>query len=338
MGSAGVRAVSLCDSNLVDLVGRFFVPLVVEYNFRMAPLMPARGTMGKRLQNALTEHFRTSNVLLETYVLDSEGRFLDIAKPMGPTNDVMLEQARVAILRYGLDPGPPVASYHSTSHVPEAAVQLRAVVRYTDPNPLPVLQALSPLTTIPGYGLHPPALLAGTRDWITLTEAQSQKLTPSGPVHEGSTFDVADDVARTVLSHLRPDPSLMEADSDERAIHRVQAASLQGTVIAASGDTARATLRGALDMFHPGFRPENVANAPSDKNRLTYSIVGYMEWNVRTHAITKISITTQDGCYASPDGAHRIGVEACAYLVPIEKESQGQGQGEGHGSTPGGRR
>lgn len=319
MGSAGIRAVSLCDKDLIDRLNHYFVPLVVELNYRITSLNPIDTPSGRQMIETFAPYFRRRPALLQTFVMTSDGKVVNVAEPMGQTADVISNQTAAAIRELGLKPGESIAPYVSNAHDPNASLQLRVVIRYNDSNVISELRQLHPLSNTPGYNVYPAALTAATRDWVSLTPEQCAQMLPVAGAGVGTAFDVSDGVARTVLSHFRPEPSLMEPDGDTKAIARVQKASLRGTVTSVSGDTARAELRGRLEMYQPGLRPESAGESPSDKNRVALDVVGYVDWNPKTRAITHLSMSTANATYTGYDGKPTLGYQGVAYLVPVER-------------------
>jgi len=320
MGSAGIRAVSLCDNSLIEKINRHFVPLVLEMNYRARVLASSRSPEGQRLIASIERHFGPRDALLQTFVVSSAGAILDGASPMGPSKTVISAQVDDAIQRLHLAPGPPVANYKSNSHSASASVELRLVLRYASETDIAQLIKLHPLTFLnPAYHLYPAALHTPVRDWITLTEEQCAKLLPPDGLSVGGAYVIDDILARAVLSHFRPEPALMEPDGDAKAVARVTAARLSATVVSLDASSGRVSLAGSLEMYHPGLRPESVGPSPSDQNQVRAEITGYLEWDRATRRIKRCALATRNATYSSP-AKDQVRFEAVAYRVGASGE------------------
>lgn len=307
MGSAGVRAVSLCEPQLIEKVNRFFIPLVLEIDHSPHIVASSRTAQGQQLLRTIDDIYARGNSLLRTIVVTPEGRIADLVEPMARPLAIATE-VDGAISKLHLEPGLKLTTYQSSARRPDAALELRVVLRYTDPDFIarlteklhPYCGDFRPDTT----SLGPP-----TRDWITLSADACRQLLPPTGLSAGDAYRIDDDVTKSMLVHFRPEPALMMARSDEQARSRVRRAQLVATVCAGN----RARLEGELEMVHPGLRPDRAPEAPSDGNVVKMSVAGWLEWDPASQRITHLSLATRRAVYCAATGGE-VHYEGVAYV------------------------
>lgn len=313
MGSAGVRAVSLCQPEVVDKIAHYFVPLVLESDHQDRFTASSSTPAGQKLLQDLSKMYHRSNSLLATIVVLPDGRIYERGDPMQRPADLGEELDR-AIASLHLKQGKCLTNYRTNARRADTALLLRVVLRYTG---LDFGQRLNRFVH-PYSGAYPvsyTSVSAPTCDWIVLSKQDCGLLLPPPEAAVGHRYALPDVLARSMLVHFRPEPALMMSQGDQRALQRVRSARLEAVVCA----PGRVLLQGHLHMVHPGLRPESDCAAPSDNNLVDFSVRGWLVWDSKTREVTALSLATVDAINRGSQGGE-VFYQGVAYSDDVTQE------------------
>jgi hypothetical protein len=297
-----MRAGPLSDAKVIELLNAYFVPVYVSNDEVPgdAEAVKAEKAERDRVLRAFLDA-RMSAGSVHVYVLTADSRPVgsihvahagDRDGGTGPTRTQRLLEQAVADLKP--EKGKPVVKPAAQSAAPKApadALVLHLTARK--------LAAKGSWNEFP------------SEDWVVLRPAQWRKLLPPGDVKVGSTWDIDQDVASPVLTRFYPQTEVCTAKESELLSatgsykHRLEEASLKGTVIAVEKDVVRARLDGrskVLHQFYPNHRsPPTVSTA---------NVIGYLEFDAGGQAVRSLRLLSDQGKF------EKLGLGVAVRSVP----------------------
>lgn len=132
-----------------------------------------------------------------------------------------------------------------------------------------------------------------SENWIVLKRADVTKLLPADDATKAWDIDAAS--ATKILTHFYPQVETCDfarettADSPHR--HRIEQVALRGKIVSREGGRARARLDGTVRLKHT-FYPGR-----DDNNFATATVVGYLDFDVKTRSLTTFRLVTTTATY-----------------------------------------
>jgi hypothetical protein len=132
-----------------------------------------------------------------------------------------------------------------------------------------------------------------SENWIVLKPADAAKLLPADEASKA--WDIDASTATKILTHFYPQVETCDyarettADSPHR--HRVEQVALRGKIVSNEGGRARARLDGSIRFKHT-FYPGR-----DDNNFATSTVVGYLDFDVKTRALATLRLVTTTATY-----------------------------------------
>jgi hypothetical protein len=303
-----MRASSLSNAKVIDLLNRYFVPVHVD------------GVYIKENASVPVEEKKAYQAVFQQfYQMNKENRAA--GKP---------EFSVGSVHAYVLAPeGKPMASLHVAEAKPDAVADMlqRAVKTLKTPAGKPLIQpcpqSAPPKTDADGLVLHlvarylVPRGQANARkdvdddfvpiqatlgqqqsgqwnalpseEWIVLGKAQWPKLLPtlSGKkVAVGTSWDIDKEVAEQLLTRFYP-----TTENNDLSKNRIDRQALKATVVSIKDGVVRAQIEGDLKMkhyFYPG---------KDDKNFVEATVVGYIDFALDGSRILTLRLITDRASY-----------------------------------------
>jgi hypothetical protein len=286
-----MRAVSLSDTRVIDLLNRYFVPVYTsneDYAEKGGAPPEEKAQLNRIREEGYARKLSVGTV--HAYVLTPDGHTLDslhVAQAYQP--DRLAAMLRRAVLKLGTAPGPPVlapAPQDAVQPKPDALLlhlTARYLARRGDDYVL-TTSATANWNAFPG------------EDWISLERAQWVKLLPPEEARVGTSWEVDRDVTALLLTHFYP-----PTENNDLATNRLEKQSLRGVVVARENGGMRVRLEGALTLKHPFYHKD-------DKNVAEASFVGFLEYREDTKRIGFVRLVTEEAVYGEPGAGQPYGV------------------------------
>lgn len=300
-----MRASSLSNSQVIDLLNHCFIPVHVDGVY-----YETRGMVPAAEKAAYEGVFRAFYRLNETrkaagepplsvgtvhaYVLTPDGKPFDslhVGEAKPERVRAMLEHA-VQTLK--VPAGQPVVKPAPQSPAPRVAddtLLLHLTARYLVPRGQDearkdVDDDLVPMAPTLGTARSGQWTALPSEDWIELKPADWRKLLPTGPVHVGSSWTLDREVTAQLLTRFYP-----TTENNDLATNRIDEQGLRATVLSLEGGLVRTRLDGRLKMRHH-FYP----NRPDDK-RVEATLVGYLDFRLDSPRIQTLRLVTDRATY-----------------------------------------
>jgi hypothetical protein len=315
-----MRASSLSNTKVIDLLNHYFVPVNVDGVYLKANAGVAREEkaafisvvqqfyqLNKENRAAGKPEKAVGSVCL--YVLTPEGRALDSltigeAQP-GKVAELLTRAIRTLKTPEGkalIQPAPQAAAPRASAD----SLVLHLVARYLVPRGQPnarkdVDDDFVPVQAALGEERSGQWSALPSEDWIVFQKPQWTKLLPSGKVTVGTSWDVDKELARELLVRFYP-----TAENNDLSTNRLERLGLHVTVVSISKGVARARLTGELKMkhmFYPG------RNDPT--NLVEANVVGYLDFAVDGSRILTVRLITDRASYGNgPFSRFGVAVES----------------------------
>jgi hypothetical protein len=300
-----MRASSLSNAKVIDLLNHYFVPVQADGVFyKHHSSVPAEEKAAFR--RIFEEFYRLDREkrqagkpglsvgTVHAYILTPDGKPFDSlhaaeAKPERVT--AMLERA---IQTLKVEQGQPVVEPAAQSRAPIAKADsliLHLTARYLAPRNQPDTRKVGADEFVP---MHPP--LGTTKangwsavpaeDWIVLERAEWMKLLPSGRVAAGDSWDLDREVAAKLLKRFYP-----ASENNDLATNRIDRQSLKATVVSIKDGVLQARIEGILKMKHD-FYPRR-----PDDNFVDATILGFVEFEQEKPRIRSLLLATEKAVY-----------------------------------------
>jgi hypothetical protein len=303
-----MRASSLSNARVIDLLNHHFVPAHVDGTFyQKNESVPAdeKAAFQRVFQDLhrLNEKNRAEGKpalsvgTVHAYVLAPDGKplaSLHVAEAGPEQVTAMLEKAVEALK---VPKGEPVAKPVPLSAPPKAkadALVLHLTARYLVAKNDPAARKdvddeLVPLAPSLGGAKSGQWSALPSEDWIVLDRADWQKLLPAGAVKVGDTWDADRDVTARLLTRFYP-----TTENNDLTTNRIDKQSLRGTVESVADGFVRARLEGGLKMKHT-FYPRR-----DDDNAVEATLLGYVVFAADGRSAPTLRLVTEKATYGGP--------------------------------------
>ncbi len=265
-----MRAGPLSNTNIIALLNHYFVPVYVV-NEDYARKGPAPAEEKAELQAVFKEGYATKKSVgtVHVYILNPEGRLVDSVHVAEAAKPKTLEATlRKAIADLKLKRGDPVVKPHPQSTAPTCdadSLVLHLVSRSVD--------GRGAWTDFP------------VEDWIVLSPAEQKALMPPGELQRDSSWTPDSDALKKLLTHFYP-----ATENNDVKKNRFDELSATGRIAELGNGKARARLAGKFKLAHSFYHRDDGKNVEAE-------FIGFAEFDVDTHKITDLQITTRDASY-----------------------------------------
>lgn len=281
-----MRASSLSNDKVIDLLNHFFVPVYLSNeDFAKGGCAPAEER--KELQRIFRETLdaKRSAGSVHVYILSPDGKSHD---SMHVANAAKVEKLapmlQAAVSNHKLDAGrtlfPPGPQSRSPKAPPGSLVLhlvARNVVKKGD-ELVPTTTNLGETRSI-GWGAYP------SEDWIVLTRDEAASLLPGDKVEKGTSWQFDADLAARFLTHFYP-----TTENNDVEKNKIRKQELKGTLVSVENGVARARLTGHLTMEHWFYHK---ADGKTVDTRLT----GYLDFEPATGRVRALRLITEEATY-----------------------------------------
>jgi hypothetical protein len=282
-----VRAVSLSHTRVIELLNRYFVPVYLsneEYTATGAAPTAEKAELRRILREGHAAGLSVGSV--HVYILTPDGRPLDslhTAEAARPERLIGLLEHSVQRLRP--KGGAPVVQPCAPPppRTGRDTLLLHLTARY--------LERKGDTLALTGEDAGGNWSALPSEDWISLPRTQCQRLLPARRARVGQTWEIAPEVATTLMTHFYP-----PTENWDLATHRMQEQVLTGRVVGIQGDRVRARLEGRLWMTHPFYHQP-------DPNFVEATLVGYLEFDRAKQQIHSLRLVTDEATYRRPGAA-----------------------------------
>jgi hypothetical protein len=319
-----MRASSLSNPQIIDLLNRYFIPVHVDGVY-----YENKGTVPEAEKAAYEGVFRAFYRLNETrqaagqrplsvgtvhaYVLTPDGQPLDSLHVGEARPERVRSMLERAVQTLKVPAGKPVVKLAPQSPAPrptDGSLVLHLTARYLVPHGQAegrkdVADEEVPLAPTLGTARSGQWNALPSEDWIELKPADWHKLLPAGPVHVGSSWELDRAVTAQLLTRFYP-----TTENNDLTTNRFEEQSIRATIRSIQGGVVRARLDGRLKMRHC-FYPNR-----QDDNRVAATLVGYLDFRPDEPRIETLRLVTDRATYGNPSS--RFGV--ALYSLPIRGE------------------
>ena len=267
-----MRAGPLSNDTVIDTLNRYFVPVFVsnEDYEKAGGASPAEKKEYSRLFDEFLEKKLPCGTV-HVYLIDPDGHALESMHVANASNtDKLTAMLRRCIDRLGTPSGDPLVKPRDTSIAPPGpagSVVLHLVSRGENTGPHG------------GSWREFPA-----ENWIVLSADQAQALLPTDKPMPGMSYEVNVATATKILQYFYP----QSEDPTDSPWTKVDSEALKATILSTDHGTATARLEGSVHLqrnFYPGkYSPE----------RMTATVLGFTQWQLRTRRITSFKLVTDD--------------------------------------------
>jgi hypothetical protein len=303
-----MRASSLSNPEIIEILNRYFVPVHVDgvyvnnnASVEAGEKAAFRGVFQKFHEANKGSQANFSVGSVHAYVLTSDGQPVDslhVADASKPARLLeMLEKAKEKLKVVRGEPLVKPAPQAVPPKVEADAVLLHLTARYLvkkgDPSArkdvdddLVPLQAVGLGKGRGGWHSLP------SEDWIVLSRADCTKLLPAEKVAVGKSWNPDAKTAAKTLVRCYPTTEL-----NDLAENRIDQQTLQATVVSMDSSVVRARLEGKLKMKH-AFYPRR-----DDQNFVEAAFVGFMEFEVAPPRLRSFRLVTEQATYGAKGNA-----------------------------------
>ncbi len=281
-----MRASSLSNDKVIDLLNHFFVPVYLS-NEEFAKGGCAPIEERKELQRIFRETLdaQRSAGTVHVYLLGPDGKAHNSMHVASAYKvEKLVPMFEEAIAHYKLDAGrtlfPPGPQSRHPKCAPDSLV-LHLVARNLTKQGGELVPTKAKLgeTRSAGWGSYP------SEDWLVLSKDEAAKLLPKDPVQIGTTWSLDAEQASRILTHFYP-----TTENNDVKKNKIETQELTGKVISVQNGVARAKLTGRLVMEHWFYHK-------ADGNQVDARLVGYMEFEPATGRMRALRMTTEDATY-----------------------------------------
>lgn len=282
-----MRASSLSNDKVIDLLNHFFVPVYLSNeDFAKGGCAPAEER--KELQRIFRETLdaKRSAGTVHVYVLAPDGKSFDSMhvasaykiEKLAPMLEAAVAQHKLSAARTLFPPSP--QSRHPKV-APDSLV-LHLVARNGVNKGDDVVPTKSKLgeTRSAGWGSYP------SEDWIVLSKDESSRLLPTGPVEKGTSWQLDAELAARFLTHFYP-----TTENNDVKKNKILKQDLTATVLSVDRGLARAKLTGHLTMDHWFYHK-------ADGNQVDTRLAGYLDFEPATGRIRTLRLVTEAATYS----------------------------------------
>lgn len=281
-----MRASSLSNDKVIDLLNHFFVPVYLSNeDFAKGGCAPVEEK--KELQRIFRESLdaKRSTGTVHVYVLSPDGKSCDSMHVASAAKvEKLVPMLEAAVAQQNLSAGRTLFPPGPQSRKPKTAAEglvLHLVARNVvkkDGDIVPTHTKLGE-TRSAGWGSYP------SEDWIKLTKDEAAKLLPAGRVEKGQTWQPDAAVAARLLTHFYP-----TTENNDVAKNKIHEQELKATIISLDNGIARAQLTGHLVMDHWFYHK-------ADGNQVNTRLAGYLDFDPATARIRALRLITEDATY-----------------------------------------
>lgn len=266
-----MRASSLSDKRVIELVSRYFVPAWLSRdNYQLDTRSKAEWEEIRRIDRDKQKRGLKGGTVC-VYVLAADGAVLatlPVHQAHDPKNLVpflkqivdkeKLEPRRAAAVRASAAP-PKAVHAHA-----DGTVVLHVRTKYEGPRA--------------GYGV--------SEDWAELTPEECKGFLPSGNVRAGAARQVPEEVVDKLFQYFYP-PGPNWKSKDSTVLKRA----LTATVVSATAKEVRIGLRGSVVLSHP-FGDKDTPG------KVTAKLVGVLHYDPANKTITSFVMASEDAVFA----------------------------------------
>jgi hypothetical protein len=300
-----LRASSLSNSKVIDLLNRYFVPVTVDGIFvQFNPSVPADE---KKAYQAVFQKFQQLNKekraagqptlsvgVVHAYVLAPDGRPMDslhVAEAKPEQVVQMLQRAIDVLKTPAAKPLTEPCPQSTPPRTDATSLTLHLTARYLVPRNFPdarkeIRGSFVPHKAVLGEERSGQWDALPAEDWIVLKEADWKKLLPAGKVQLETRWDMDKEVASQFLVRFYP-----TTENNDLSKNRIDTQSLKATVVSVNGGKARATIEGELKMKHTFYTDRD------DKNFVEATLAGYLDFEAEPQRILTLRLVVDKGTY-----------------------------------------
>lgn len=275
-----MRAGPLSNDKVIATLNRYFVPVFVS-NEDYQEKTGVASSQEKKEYRRLFDEFLEKKLpcgTVHVYLIGTDGHAIESMHVANASRtEKLMGMLQRCINRLGVQPGQPLVKPRDTSVSPPApagSLVLHLVSRGENTGPQG------------GSWREFPA-----ENWIVLSASQAQGLLPRQTPTPGASYDVSSATATTILQYFYP----QSEDPIDSPWTKIDAESLKATFVSVNQGTVTARLEGRVQLhrnFYPGkYSPE----------RMTATLLGFMQWEPATHHITSFKLVTDE---ATKDDEH----------------------------------
>jgi hypothetical protein len=282
-----MRASSLSNDKVVDLLNHFFVPVYLSNeDFRKGGCAPEEER--KELQRIFRETLdaKRSAGTVHVYLLGPDGKGLDsMHVAYAAKVEKLIPMLEAAVAQYKLPAAqtlfPPGPQSRHPKCSPDALV-LHLVARNVTKQGDDIVATKTKLgeTRSAGWGSYP------SEDWIIFSKDESAKLLPRGDVQAGTTWNLEADLASRFLTHFYP-----TTENNDVEKNKIQKQQLSGKIVSVKDGVVRAQLSGHLTMEHWFYHK-------ADGNVVDTRLAGYLDFEPATGRIRTFRLISEDATYS----------------------------------------
>lgn len=281
-----MRASSLSNPKIVDLLNRYFVPVYVSNeDYRKDGPAPAEDRAEKQriYQEALKAKLSTGTV--HAYIVAPDGHPIDSQHVATAYKvDELTGMLERTVAKLKPTAGAPLVKPTTQSRAPKApadALVLHLIARNVERKGDEDIVKRPTLgqTRSAGWGSYL------VEDWIVLANPEWSRLLPSGKVTAGESWELDQQTAARVLTHFYP-----STENNNIATNRIDRQALKATVLSVENGVVRARLDGSLRMKHPFYHKD-------DDNFVDATLVGLLEFEPAGKKIRSLQLATSKATY-----------------------------------------
>ncbi|OAI42296.1 hypothetical protein AYO40_00190 [Planctomycetaceae bacterium SCGC AG-212-D15] len=274
-----MRAGPLSDDKIIDTLNRYFVPVYVsneDYEGKTSRVSAEEKQAYQKIYHeALREKRSAGSVCV--YLVSPDGKGLaSMIVSTAAQKGKLLPLLEETVKKLGTKAGKVLIEPTPQSRPPKT--EAGAVV----------LHLVSRADHRGSWGEFP------SENWIVLTATEVAKILPEMG-KPGTEWALDKETASKVLTHFYPQTETCDFDHD--AVdngghhHRIEEVALRGKVLSKKDGVAQCRLDGNVRLkhtFYPGKLDENRANA---------TVVGYLDFDVKTREVRSLRLVTETGTY-----------------------------------------
>jgi hypothetical protein len=271
-----MRASSLSNSKIIDLLNRYFVPVYASTTQVIGQPYQTEPEHANAEVHRIWADFQNRKLGFGTvyiYILRPDGSSMAGLYLPGAANPDILKRFLTSIIhQLGTTPGAPVIQPRPQS-IPPAS----------KPDDL--------VTHLVAHSFVPPGTWTAfpSENWIVLTREEWVQLLPSQVPQEGDSWQLAPALTRKLLTHFYPQTGDEEFDADRS---RIDEASLRLTITKVGSGVARARFDGKLRMKHSFFYPPN-----DHEDHVEATLTGFLDFDSAARQIQRMRLITDHGTY-----------------------------------------
>jgi hypothetical protein len=300
-----MRASSLSNAKVIDLLNHYFVPIQVDERFYKHN--DSVSAEEKAAQRRIFEDFyrldrdRRKNGkpglsvgTVHAYVLTADGKPFDSLHVAEAKPERVTAMLQKAIETLKPSKGQPVVEAKSQLQAPRAkadALVLHLTARYLVPRTQSNArkdgdEAFVPLQAPLGTARANGWSALPAEDWIVLERAEWLKLLPAGRVAAGASWDMDREVSAKILKRFYP-----ASENNDVSTNRIDRQTLKATLVSDKDGVLQARIEGSLKMKHD-FYPRR-----ADDNFVEATIVGYLDFERDKPRIHTLKLATDKAVY-----------------------------------------